>query len=249
MLRRVFQKSVTSIDRTDRNMIHLESVTSVLRPGTMSPTVLNDVSIKLPTFERFVVLGRERSGKTTLIRLLSGLILPMSGVITRYARVSFPVGFMGGYKSALSVRENVAHVARLYGAEVNQVVEFVSELTGLGFALRDLYENLPHHNRVRLAYAVSYAIPFDVYLIDNKIAVGGSAFRQRCERIFEARANSSGFILATSTPSYAKRFANKGAILHNGKIVMYDDLDRAIWDFDRLGNASNPMGSEWMSDD
>ena len=151
---------------------------------------------------------------------------------------------MGGYKRALSVRENVAHVARLYGAEVNQVVEFVSELTGLGFALRDLYENLPYQNRVRLAYAVSYAIPFDVYLIDNKIAAGGTAFRQRCERIFEARANSSGFILATSTPRYAKMFANKGAILHSGKIVLYDDLDRAILDFDRLGNTSVPMGIE-----
>ena len=225
-------------------MIHLERVTSVLHSGTTGPPVLNDVSIKLPTFERFVILGREGSGKTTLIRLLSGLSLPMSGVITRYARVSFPVGFMGGYKRALSVRENVAHVARLYGAEVNQVVEFVSELTGLGFALRDLYENLPYQNRVRLAYAVSYAIPFDVYLIDNKIAAGGTAFRQRCERIFEARANSSGFILATSTPRYAKMFATKGAILHNGKIVLYDDLDRAIWDFDRLGNTSVPMGIE-----
>ena len=224
-------------------MIHLENVTSVFHSSTTRTTVLNDVSVKLPTFERFVVLGRQRSGKTTLIRLLSGLIWPTSGVITRYARVSFPVGFMGGYKSALSVRENIAHVARLYGAEVDQVVEFVSELTGLGAALRDPYEKLPHHNRMRLAYAVSYAIPFDVYLIDNKIAGGGSTFRHRCERILEERTSNSGFILTTSTPHYAMRFANVGAILYNGKLILYDDLDRAIWDFDRLENTPVPLGT------
>ncbi len=225
-------------------MIALEGVTSVWHSAAATITVLDDVTIKLPTSERFAVLGSERSGKSTLIRLLSGLILPTGGVITRHARVSFPVGFMGGYKNALTVRENIAHAARLYGVEANQVVEFVSELTGLGLALREPYGNLPQVYRTRLAYAASYAIPFDVYLIDNKIAAGGSEFRQRCEQIFEARAMSSGFILATNTPRYAKRFADKGAILHNGKIFLYGDLERAIWDFDRLGNSTVPMRIE-----
>jgi len=232
----------TPLEPADRNMIHVERVTSAWHSASTSITVLDDVTIELPTSERLAVLGRERSGKTTLIRLLSGLILPTSGIITRYARVSFPAGYMGGYKNALSVRENIAHAARLYGAEVNQVVEFVCELTGLGIALREPYGNVPQLYRQRLAYAVSYAIPFDVYLIDNKIAAGGSEFRRRCEQIFEERTQSSGFILATNTPRYAKRFANKGAILYNGKIVLYNDLERAIWDFDRLGNPLAPMG-------
>jgi capsular polysaccharide transport system ATP-binding protein len=176
-------------------MIHLERVTSAWHSATASVTVLDDVTIKLPTSERFAVLGRERSGKTTLIRLLSGLILPTSGVITRYARVSFPAGYMGGYRNAISVRENIAHVARLYGAKVNQVVEFVCELTALGYALREPYGNLPQLYRRRLAYAVSYAIPFDDYLIDTRIAAGGSEFRQRCEQIFEAHKAAGLYLL------------------------------------------------------
>jgi len=216
-------------------MIHLDKVTSAWRSPSTIVTVLYEVTIDLPTSERFAVLGQERSGKTTLIRLLSGLILPTEGVVTRHARVSFPVGYMGGYKSALSVRENISHAARLYGGEVDQVVEFVSEVAGLRLVLRESYGNLPPLYRLRLAYALSYAIPFDVYLIDTKIAAGGSEFRQRCEQIFEARTKTSGFILATNTPRYAKRFANKGAILHRGKIVLYDDLDLAVWDFERLG--------------
>jgi capsular polysaccharide transport system ATP-binding protein len=220
-------------------MIHLHNVSSVLTSGRLRTNVLDDVSIALPTDRRLVILGQDGSGKTTLIRLLSGAVMPTSGAVVRHARVSFPVGFSGGYKRTLSAHENIAHVARLYGADVDEVVEFVSQVTGFGHALGELFEDLPSHIRGRLAYAVSYAIPFDVYLIDNSVAWGDQDFRQKCEQMYEARAQTSGIIYATRAPRFARRYGGTvGAILHNGKLVLYDDLDRAIWDFERLENTA-----------
>src|SRR5215510_2674329 len=74
----------------------------------------------------------QRSSKSTLIRLLAGSEAPDRGAITRYARVSFPLGFGGTFHGALSGRENVAFIARIYGAELRGVLEYVEAFSELG---------------------------------------------------------------------------------------------------------------------
>ena len=74
-----------------------------------------------PIFEsghNFGILGVNGAGKSTLIRLLAGSELPDRGRVRRYARVSFPLGFGGTFHGALSGRENVAFIARIYGAAI-----------------------------------------------------------------------------------------------------------------------------------
>ena len=215
-------------------MIIFDNVTVTLSSGRVRTVILNDVSITLPTNEHLAVFGRQGSGKTTLIRLLAGAIMPSSGTVMRYGRVSFPVGFTGGFKRTLSVRENIAHAAHLYGADADEVVTFVAEVAGIREELRETFGNLPQQQRIRMAYALSYAIPFDTYLIDNKIAMGDDDFRAKCENVFAQRMTYSGFILTSNVPRYAKRFATRAAILTNRSITLYDDIDRAIWDFQRL---------------
>jgi len=223
-------------------MIVLDRVSSTLAAGRLRKCILDDVSLSLPTDERLAILGHEGAGKSTLIRLLSGALLPGSGSIRRHARVSFPVGFSGGYRRGLSAYENIAHAAQLYGADVDEVVNFVSRLTGIDAALDEDYGDLPQHLRVRLVYAVSYAIPFDVYLIDNKVAVGDQEFRARCERVYEARMQEAGCILTTSLSRYARRFGTRIALLTQGKLVLYDDMERAIHDYERLERPAVAAG-------
>jgi capsular polysaccharide transport system ATP-binding protein len=227
-------------------MIVFRDVTAVVSSGRIKSIVLENVSLMVPTDQNLVVLGREGSGKTTLIRLLAGAVSPTSGTIERYVRVSFPVGFAGGLNRSLSVLHNVSHVARLYGADAEEVVAFVAALSGIRDELHESYGNLPQQLQRKLAYALSYAIPFDVYLIDDRIAMGDNEFRSKCEYVFEQRMRTSGFILTSSVPRYAKRFAKKAAILQSKKISFYDDIDRAIWDFERLAappaQADGPEG-------
>ncbi len=215
-------------------MIVLDHVTCILTSGRLRTTILQEASVVLPTDKHFVVLAQEGAGKSTLLRLLSGLLLPTSGTIARYARVSYAVGYTGGFKRSLTVLENIAHAARLYGADVDEVVAFVASMTEMGEALGEFYMDLPSHLTRRLAYALSYAIPFDVYLIDDKVGAGDPEFRARCDYMFEQRVKESGFILTCSIPRYAKKIAKSAAILHDGAIVIYEDFDKALWDFDRL---------------
>ncbi len=98
-------------------MIKFEHVTIALSAGKLRSSIFEDVSVTLPTDRRLILLGRHGTGKSTLMRLVSGLVVPDAGRISRFARVSYPVGYSGGFTPQLSARRNIWHAAELYGAE------------------------------------------------------------------------------------------------------------------------------------
>lgn len=218
-------------------MIVLDNVTKILSVGQIRTSVLVDVSVTLPTDRRLAILGHHGSGKTTLIQLIAGLLSPTSGVIERYARISFPVGFNGGFRQRLSLRQNIAHAARLYGADVDEVTHFVTAVSNSQSALEEPLVSLPQQMRNCISYALGYAIPFDTYLFDNTIWTGDHEFREKCEAMFESRARSAGMILATRNVQMAARIADMGAILNDRELTLYDNIKDAIAAFKNLGEV------------
>src|SRR5579863_5132331 len=93
--------------------------------------VLDRVSVEFPDSCNVGVLGANGAGKSTLIRLLSGSEMPDRGRIRRDGRVSFPLGYGGTFHGALSGRENVAFIARVYGAALKRTLRFVEDFAEL----------------------------------------------------------------------------------------------------------------------
>ena len=94
--------------------------------------VLDDATAVFAPGHNFGILGANGAGKSTLIRLLAGSEMPDRGTIRRTARVSFPLGFGGTFHGALCGRENVAFIARIYGAATRPTIRFVEEFAELG---------------------------------------------------------------------------------------------------------------------
>jgi len=94
--------------------------------------VLENATAAFPPGHNFGILGANGTGKSTLIRLLAGSEMPDRGTVRRYARVSFPLGFGGTFHGALSGRENVAFIARIYGAGRRATTRYVEEFAELG---------------------------------------------------------------------------------------------------------------------
>src|SRR5579871_3425591 len=215
-------------------MIELVNVTKVLSSKAIKTVVLANASVVLPAHKRIVILGGPGSGKTSLIRMLAGHMLPNHGEINRRSRVSFPIGFLGNLKR--TSREHIRHVAGLYGTEANEVLSFISALPlpGIDRIMRQPLAELPQQTRLSLAYALGYAIPFDVYLFDGTIMVGNAEFRRACLAMFQERARTSGMVLATRNVQFARQFGEIIGIIDQGCIAIYEDATLAIASFKKV---------------
>ena len=209
-------------------MIILDDVSKSYRVLGSRVRIFDQLSAVLPTDRRLALLGEHGSGKSTLIRLLAGLEYPSSGQIERQAAVSFPLGYANGYSPGVSGRQNVIFMARSYGIDPLEMLAFVEEMTELNRILELPFGDFPQDSRVRFLYALSYAVPFDVYLIDQNPIIGSTEFAARCARMLEARMAESGLIYTTRDPRVARRYCDMGGILRDGQIDLYDDLEEAI---------------------
>src|ERR1700747_3139441 len=113
-------------------MITLDSVSKAYRTRNGRKTVLDNVNAVFESGHNFGILGVNGAGKSTLVRLLAGSEAPDRGTIRRYGRVSFPLGFGGTFHGALTGRENVAFIARIYGAAIGPTTDYVEEIFVLG---------------------------------------------------------------------------------------------------------------------
>jgi len=215
-------------------MIRLERVSKSYRTRAGRRTVLDDVGATFEAGHNFGVLGVNGAGKSTLIRLLAGSELPDRGTIRRSARVSFPLGFAGTFHGALSGRENTQFLARIYGAAMRPMLDYVANFAELGDYFEMPVDTYSAGMRARLAFAACLAINFDVYLIDEATEVGDQRFRRKCAEAFRARLARSDIILASHNAETLRQYCDRGAVLAGGALTLFDDLGAAIGRYHRL---------------
>jgi capsular polysaccharide transport system ATP-binding protein len=196
--------------------------------------VLSGVNLTIQPGDRVALLGRNGAGKTTLIKLIGGVEMPSSGKITRSMSVSWPLGFAGGFQGSLTGFDNARFIARIYQREYSDIKGFVEEFTELGDQLKMPLKTYSSGMRARLAFALSLAIEFDCYLIDEIILVGDQNFQRKCQiEMFEKR-QDRGMVLASHSPELVKNFCNKAVVIHRAEARMYDDVNEAIERYDAL---------------
>lgn len=196
--------------------------------------VLQDVNFSINRGDRVGLLGRNGAGKSTLIKLIGGVEMPTAGKVVRDMSVSWPLGFAGGFQGSLTGFDNARFIARIYQREYADVRRFVEEFTELGSQLRMPVKTYSSGMRARLAFALSLAIEFDCYLIDEIILVGDQNFQRKCQaEMFDKRLDRS-MLVASHSPEFIRSFCNKAIIIHHGRATMYDDVNKAVEQYDIL---------------
>ena len=192
--------------------------------------ILDDASLDVRRNEIVALLGRNGAGKSTLIRLLSGAELPTSGHIRREMSVSWPLAFTGAFQPNLTGIDNLKFVCRVYGVEWKPLVPFVEEFTELGLYLREPVFHYSSGMIMRLAFALSMAIEFDCFLIDEGLAVGDARFGHRCHvELFQKRKDRA-FILVSHDPNIVRQYCERACVLHQGHLQEFDSVQEA-YDF------------------
>ena len=215
-------------------MIMLDGVCKAYRTRAGRKIVLDDVNAVFESGHNFGILGVNGAGKSTLVRLLAGSEAPDRGAIRRYGRVSFPLGFGGTFHGALTGRENVAFIARIYGARIRGVTDYVEAFAGLGEYFEMPVNTYSAGMRARLAFGTCLAIDFDVYLIDEVTEIGDQRFRRKCAEAFRERMLRSDIILVTHNAHTIRQYCDRGAVLANGGLTLYGDIGAALGCYHRL---------------
>lgn len=149
-------------------------------------------------------------------------------------RVSWPLGFSGGFHPHMTGRENVHFVARVYGADIRKVVDFVEDFSEIGEYMDVPVKTYSSGMMARIAFALSMAIEFDVYLVDEITAVGDARFQVRCQEAFAARRQNAGLIMVSHSMGTIKDYCDYGVVLVDGQLIVFDSADRAIEMYNRL---------------
>ncbi|WP_294034245.1 ABC transporter ATP-binding protein [uncultured Moraxella sp.] len=190
--------------------------------------VLDGINLKIEYGEKIGILGRNGAGKSTLIRVLGGVEEPTSGSVQRDMSISWPLAFSGAFQGSLTGSDNVRFVCRVYNADYKKAMELVDSFAELGKYLYEPVKVYSSGMRARLAFAISLAVDFDCYLIDEVISVGDASFHRKCEiELFEKRAHKSMIIVSHELHNI-KEHCDKVALLHEGKLTIYQDMDEAF---------------------
>jgi capsular polysaccharide transport system ATP-binding protein len=208
-------------------VIAIENLSKVYQTRHGPHRVLDGVNLEVARGQKIGILGRNGAGKSTLIRLISGAEYPTSGRIRRLMKVSWPLAFQGAFEINLTGFDNLRFLCRVYGVDYPSVVPFVEEFTELGAYLREPVVHYSDGMRARLAFALSLAIEFDCFLIDEVIAVGDSRFHDKCRiELFEKRRDRA-IILVSHSPDTIKAHCESASVLVNGKLHSFGAVDEA----------------------
>lgn len=197
--------------------------------------VLKDVNFTIPQGVSVGLVGRNGAGKSTLLKLLARMDMPDKGRIITDSKISWPIGLKGGFQGSMTGRQNVKFVARIHGGEdrMQQIIDYVQEFAEIGKAFDQPVKTYSTGMRSRIAFGLSLAFDFDVYISDEATAVGDTAFKEKAKKAFRNRIGKSSLIMVSHSVGILKDLCQSGIWLHQGQAIWYDKLSDAIKDYNK----------------
>lgn len=208
--------------------ISVRNLVKVYHTHTGPKRVLDNISFDVLPGEKFAVLGQNGAGKSTLVKIVGGVERPTSGSVDIGMRMSWPLGLSGGVSANMTGLDNIRFIARLYQKHIADVVAEVDDFAELG---KDLYQPVRLYSsgmRARLMFAMTLAIDFDCFLIDEILAVGDQRFHRKCYDALFVQRSYCAMLLVSHSVGVVKEFCNRALILKNGRGKVFDDVDLAV---------------------
>ena len=214
-------------------MITLRDVTKTYDTRHGEVTVLDRVSLTVRPGEKLGILGRNGAGKSSLIRLIGGADRPTRGIVHRTMSVSWPLALNSGFGGSLTGYDYLRFVCRVYNVPTAGKLAFVTDFAELGPYFYEPVQTYSSGMVARLAFAVSMAIDFDCFLIDEAVAVGDSRFTAKChDELFVRRAHKA-LVMVSHQPNFIEEHCDRAAVLHQGQLLAFPDVAQAFAFYNR----------------
>ncbi len=215
-------------------MIRVTDLCKAYRTSRGWNSVLENINLEIPPGLRLGILGRNGAGKSTLINLLGGVDVPDSGKIERSMTMSWPLAFSGAFQGSLTGLDNLRFICRIYDKDIDSVLPFVKEFAELDKYFYEPVKTYSAGMRARLAFALSMAIDFDCYLIDEVLAVGDGRFLNRCREELLVKRRDRAMVLVAHQATTIREVCDRASVLHDKKLHHFDDMDEAYEFYEEL---------------
>lgn len=197
------------------------------RKGYRVFTPLNDISFEIEKGEFFGIVGRNGSGKSTLLKSIAGIYTTESGKVHVNGKLVPFIELGVGFNAELTGRENVFLNGALLGfsnKEMEAMYDEIVDFAELHDFMEERLKNYSSGMQVRLAFSIAIRAKGDVLLLDEVLAVGDSAFQQKCYSYFrKLKENGQTVILVTHSMAAVERFCTRALLLDEGNIVKIGD--------------------------
>lgn len=195
---------------------------------------LNDVSFDLYKGETLGIIGKNGVGKSTLLRLIAGIISPDCGEMAIYQkrmRISL-ISLQAGFNPSISGRENAILSGMLLGASKNAVVEHMDDIIAfseLGDFIQDPVGTYSTGMRARLGFSVAYHVNPDVILLDEVLGVGDEKFRIKSTEAMKERIRSDKtVVLVSHSVQLVRELCNRAVWIEGGITRLQGDVDDVL---------------------
>lgn len=192
---------------------------------------LNDVSFTVKQGESIALIGLNGSGKSTTLKMISGVLNPTSGAVWTRGRVAGLIEVGAGFHPDLSGRENVYLNAAILGmskAETDAKFDEIVEFSGIE---RFIDTEVKHYSSgmfVRLAFSVAIHTEADVLLVDEVLSVGDAPFQEKClAKIAEVQASGVTLVIVSHDLGTVRKVCHRALLMRDGAVVFDGAVDEA----------------------
>jgi ABC-type polysaccharide/polyol phosphate transport system ATPase subunit len=216
-------------------------------PSKAEVWALRDVSFEVEQGEAFGIAGHNGAGKSTILKLLSGITAPTRGEIAIRGRLSALVELGAGFHGELTGRENIDLSGSILGmtpSEIAKKVDSIIEFAGIGEYIDFPVKKYSSGMYVRLGFSIAAHLDPDIILLDEVLAVGDAAFQMKClDLIKELRAAGRTIVLVTHDLAAMVRLCDRAMLLQGGKIVLTGSPRKVIDEYITMGFAESPAST------
>jgi ABC-2 type transport system ATP-binding protein len=193
---------------------------------------LHDVDLTVGRGEAVALLGRNGSGKSTVLRLIAGIYQTSSGTVRTEGRITAVIELGAGFHPELTGAENIALYAAVLGLTHRELAEHYEEIVEFA-AIPDLPDTpLKYYSsgmEARLAFSVAVCLQPDILLLDEVLAVGDQAFRERClQRLRQYHARGGTLVLVSHELEQLRELCTRAVWLDQGRILMDGPIDMVL---------------------
>jgi ABC-2 type transport system ATP-binding protein len=193
---------------------------------------LREVSFEIGRGEGVGLIGANGHGKSTLLRLMAGVMIPDEGSIRVRGEVAPMIEVTGGFVGDLTVRDNIWLAAGLKGLSKRQIAakfDDIVEWAEIGSRLDTPLRHLSSGMKAKVGFSVITSVERPIVLVDEVLSVGDRAFKQKCfKRMDEMLGNGKTVVLVSHSQKQIERFCSRGIYLKHGRLMVDGPVQEAI---------------------